>query len=331
MSHAMPLMHYRFRDSARVADSDRALAILNSMGDAVISTDLAGRIDYLNAAAESVTGWSSAEARGRLFADVFRLIDADTRAPRENPIVVAMQENRTVRLAPDCLLVRRDGAETPIEDSVAPTHDPQGEVVGAVIVFRDVTVAREQSLKLAYLAEHDSLTALPNRLLLDDRLRLSIALADRHGQQLAVLFVDIDRFKGCNDALGHAVGDRVLQSVAQRLLHGVRKSDTVFRLGGDEFVVLLTEIRNATEAAAIAGKLLHLLEAPHRIGQHVLHLTASIGVATYPENGVNAETLVRNADTAMYAAKAEGGNSTRLCGPAPETFSVWRRPDTFLK
>lgn len=316
MLHIVPRPRSWSRSSARSPErSSHAMAVLNSMGDAVISTDVAGRIDFLNAVAESLTKWSSADAHGRLLGEVFNLIDAETRDPRENPTLVAMRDNMTVRLPPNCLLVRHDGTEIPIEDSIAPIHDTQGVLIGAVIVFRDVSVAREQARQLSFLAKHDSLTALPNRALLDDRLELSIALADRHGGQLAVLFLDIDGFKGCNDSLGHAVGDRILQSVAERLRRGVRHADTVFRLGGDEFIVVLTDTKGGTDAVAIADKLLRSLEAPHGIGPHELRLTASIGIALYPADGTNAESLIRNADTAMYAAKAEGGNTAQLYPP----------------
>ncbi|MEQ1580866.1 MAG: diguanylate cyclase [Steroidobacteraceae bacterium] len=326
MLHIVPRTRSWSRNSARPPErSGHAIAVLNSMGDAVISTDVAGHIDFLNAVAEDLTRWSSADAHGRLLGEVFHLIDAETREPRENPTLVAMRDNRTVRLPPNCLLVRRDGTEIPIEDSIAPIHDPQGTLIGAVIVFRDVSVAREQSRRLSFLAKHDSLTALPNRALLDDRLDLSIALADRHGQQLAVLFLDIDHFKEFNDSLGHAIGDRILQSVAERLRRGVRNSDTVFRLGGDEFIIVLTDTKGGTDAVAIADKLLSTLEAPHRIGPHELCLTASIGIAIYPADGTNADSLIRNADTAMYAAKAKGGNTARLYAPSEARVDLTAR------
>jgi diguanylate cyclase (GGDEF)-like protein/PAS domain S-box-containing protein len=286
--------------------NERALVTLDSIGDAVMSTDIAGRVTYLNAIAEGLTGWSQEQAVGHPLEEVFRIIDAGTREPAQNPMALAIRENKPVALTPNCILLRSDGVEAAIEDSAAPIHDRRGQVTGAVMVFHDVSMARAMTLKMSYLAQHDGLTALPNRVLLHDRLVEAIALSKRHQRQLAVLFVDIDRFKRINDSLGHGIGDRLLQSVAHRLLECVRSSDTVSRQGGDEFVILLWEERHALDATVTAHKILQALRQPHDIDQHVLHVTASIGIVTYPDDGTDAETLLRNADFAMYHAKECG-------------------------
>jgi len=205
-------------------------------------------------------------------------------------------------------MLRRDGVEVAIEDSAAPIRDRRGQTTGAVMVFRDVSMARTMSLRMAYLAQHDSLTELPNRVLLDDRLTQAMAQAKRNRKKLALLFLDIDRFKNTNDSLGHDIGDRLLQSVAQRLLACVRSTDTVSRQGGDEFVILLSELTHALDAAVIADKILLALSAPYEIEPHVLHLTGSIGIVTYPDDGTDARTLMKNADSAMYHAKDNGGD-----------------------
>jgi diguanylate cyclase (GGDEF)-like protein/PAS domain S-box-containing protein len=287
-------------------EKERAQVALNTIADAVMSTDIQGHVTFLNVVAESMTGWSRDEAAGRPLEEVFRVIDAVTRGIVQNPMALAIRENKTVGLTPNCILVRRDGVEAYIEDSAAPIHDRRGQVTGAVIVFHDVGAARALPLRMSYLAQHDSLTDLPNRILLSDRLTQAIALAHRSGKKLAVLFLDIDRFKHINDSLGHAIGDRLLQSVAQRLLACVRRSDTVSRQGGDEFVILLPEVAHAGDAAAIADVILLALSTPHHIAKHDLHVTASVGIATYPDDGTDAETLMQNADLAMYDAKDSG-------------------------
>src|SRR6266852_4064878 len=296
-------------EEALFIERERAQVTLNSIGDAVLSTDISGNVTYLNLAAESLTGWSREEASRRPVAEVFQIIDGATRQPARNPMELAVQQNKTVGLTANCILIRRDGLECAIEDSAAPIHDRRGQVTGAVIVFHDVTAARAMSFRMSHLAQHDSLTDLPNRLLLNDRLTRAIASARRNGNRLAVLFVDLDRFKDINDSLGHAIGDKLLQSVAERLVARVRSSDTVSRPGGDEFVVLLSELEHPEDAAVCAKKMLTALTAPHRIAQHDIHVTVSIGVSTYPEDGQDAETLVKSADTAMYQAKENGRNN----------------------
>jgi diguanylate cyclase (GGDEF)-like protein len=181
--------------------------------------------------------------------------------------------------------------------------------VGAVIVFRDVSAARALSQEMIHLAQHDGLTGLPNRVLFSDRLTEAIAMAKRHGRRLAVLFVDIDRFKNVNDSLGHIIGDRILKSVSTRLANCVRDSDTVCRQGGDEFVILLSEIARPIDAAGSAEKVLRALEIPQQIDGFDVRISASIGIATFPEDGKNAKELIGSADFAMYHAKENGRNN----------------------
>jgi len=290
-------------------EKERAQVTLNSIGDAVISTDVAGNVTYLNQVAEAMTGWTSAEAIGRPFSEVFRIVDRENPEHTVNPMAVAMRQNRTVGLSESSFLIRRDGAESAIEDSAAPIHDRRGHVTGAVMVFHDVTQARAMSRRMSYLAHHDYLTHLPNRLLLDDRLAQAMVAAGRHQQQLAVLFVDVDRFKHINDSLGHAIGDELLVSVAKRLVASVRSTDTVSRQGGDEFVILLSHIAHMADAAISANKILAALSQPHRVKEHDLQITASVGIGVFPDDGYDAETLVKNADIAMLTAKDNGRNN----------------------
>src|ERR1700693_5633228 len=211
------------------AEKERAQVTLNSIGDAVLSTDISGNVTYLNVVAEQMTGWSRKEAVGHALTEVFQIIDGVTHKPSPNPLELAVQQNKVVGLSANCILIRRDGYESAIEDSAAPIHDRDGQVTGAVIVFHDVSMAREMVLEMSHKAQHDVLTDLPNRMLLMDRLSQAISIARRNRHQLAVLFLDLDGFKHINDSLGHAVGDKLLQSVAARLSACVRKSDTVSR------------------------------------------------------------------------------------------------------
>lgn len=304
---------------------ERAQVTLNSIGDAVLSTDLQGNVTYLNLVAESMTGWSREEALGRPLAEVFRIIDGGTRQSAENPARLAIAEDRTVGLSADCILLRRDGSESAIEDSAAPIHNRDGQVSGAVIVFHDVSQSRAMAQKMAHLAQHDFLTDLPNRALLTERLAQAIGLAQRHQKQVALLFLDLDDFKNINDSLGHAIGDQLLQAVAGRLLEAVRATDTVCRQGGDEFVILLSEIAQPRDAAHVAETLIAAFAAPHDIGGHELHVTLSIGISVWPDDGASVDSVLQNADTAMFHAKAGGRNNYQFFEPAMNTRAVRRQ------
>src|SRR6202171_3580342 len=296
-------------EDALYEEKERAVVTLNSIGDAVLCTDISDNITYLNLVAETMTGWPREEAIGKPLADVFRIIDGATRKTARDPMKMAVEQNKTVGLTPNCVLIRRDGFESGIEDSAAPIHDRAGHITGAVIVFHDVSAARAMSVQMTHSAQHDAATNLPNRLLLNDRIAQSIASGRRWNRPLAVIFLDLDRFKYINDSLGHAIGDKLLQSVSKRLLASVRASDTVSRQGGDEFVILLSEITYPEDAATRAKKILHSLSAPCSIGGRDLRINGSIGISVYPEDGEDAEALIKNADTAMYHAKENGRNN----------------------
>ena len=299
-------------EEALFVEKERAQVTLNSIGDAVLSTDNEGKVTYLNVVAEKITGWNVAEAAGKPVEEVFVIIDSTTGEPCKSPLRTAIEKNKTVGLTPNCILRRRDGTEFAIDDSAAPIHDRQGMATGAVIVFHDVSVARAIGIEMSHMAQHDTLTNLPNRTLLQDRLHQAIALASRNGTLVAVLFLDLDKFKEINDSLGHEFGDKVLQSVVKRLLTCVRASDTVSRLGGDEFVILLSEIKQTGDAGVKAGQILTAMNAPFEIDSHKLHITASIGVAVYPNDSTDPENLIKKADLAMYQAKEQGRNSYRF-------------------
>jgi len=287
----------------------RAEITLNSISDAVIGTDMAGNVDYLNLAAERMTGWPKEKARGHPIGKVMKIINGVTRERQLNPVELVLQQNKPMGLKAGTILIRCDGSEVAIEDSTAPIHDSSGQISGAVIVFHDVTAAQAMTMKMAHLAQHDFLTNLPNRVLLNDRIAQAIVQAKRRGTQVAVLFLDLDNFKHINDSLGHEIGDKLLQSVALRLSACVRSSDTVSRQGGDEFIVLVTEDKHAENAALTADKILNALAVSHFVAGHELHVTTSVGISIYPADAKDAETLIKNADTAMYQAKEKGRNN----------------------
>jgi diguanylate cyclase (GGDEF)-like protein/PAS domain S-box-containing protein len=296
----------------RLSENEVANMTLDSIGEAVLRTDLQGKVTYLNQIAEKMTGWSRKEARGCPVADVLRIVDGGSREPVGTDLGPAKEENKaasSIASCTNCILVRRDGFEVGIESTTTLIREHDDSVTGAIVVVRDVSAARAKSLEMSHLAQHDALTDLPNRVLFNDRLAQAIALAKRQDKQLAVMFVDLDHFKKINDSLGHDVGDKLLQSVAERLKACVRRSDTIGRLGGDEFVVLLSQVEHAEDAAISARKALRALTAPHAIDGKSLDLNVSIGVSTYPSDGQDAESLLNRADNAMYEAKQRGRNN----------------------
>jgi len=306
-------------------EKERAQVTLNCIGDAVICTDIEGNITFLNLVAERLTGWPLIDVAGKPMADAFQIVDAATRKTTPDPMEKSVVQDRAGTLPPNCILIRRDGKEVFIEDSVAPIHDRDGNVTGSVLVFRDVSAARALAAQIAHSAEHDPLTDLPNRLLLNDRLEQAIAMAARIHGKLAVLFLDLDGFKHINDSLGHPTGDRLLQSVATRLRECVRAPDTVSRQGGDEFIVLLQDVHKGEDAAIAANRILDAVALPHFIDHRELHVTTSIGVSLYPGDGRDVETLIKNADTAMYQAKEGGRQEYKFFRPEMNVRAVERQ------
>ena len=296
-------------------EKERAQVTLDSIGDAVICTDTSGNITFMNRVAETMTGWTMKDVSGQPMADAVQIVDAVTRKAILDPMAKATLQNRPGNLPMNCVLIGRSGLEISIEDSVAPIHDRDGQVKGAVIVFRDVSATRALEKELTAVAQHDFLTGLPNRMLLHDRIGQAIGLARRQRCNAAVLFLDLDGFKQINDSFGHLTGDKVLQSVANRLQRCVRSPDTVIRQGGDEFIVVLQELRRPQNAIFTVERLLRALKGVHFIDQYEVHVSTSIGVSVYPGDGQDAEALIRNADIAMYYAKKNGGQNHRVYNP----------------
>jgi diguanylate cyclase (GGDEF)-like protein/PAS domain S-box-containing protein len=312
-------------EEALFAEKEWAQVTLNSIGDGVICADTLGNINFLNLEAEKMSRWSSEPAKGRPMAEVFRIVDSTSREVIANPAETAIEQDRTTHLPPNAVLIGRDRSETPIEGSVAPIHDRHGELTGAVIVFRDVSAAQAMSSAMTHSAHHDFLTGLPNRMLFNDRVNQAIGRGMRHGKKVAVLFLDLDGFKHINDSLGHPLGDELLCSIAECLGNCVRQVDTVSRQGGDEFVVLLSEMGKAEDAAITARRILKAVAQTRSIANHDLTITASLGVSVFPDDGLDAETLIKNADTAMYQAKQNGRQSYQFFKPVMNVRAVERQ------
>jgi len=312
-------------EEALFAEKERAQVTLDSIGDAVICVSISGEVTFLNLAAQHMTGWAALEAIGAPVSEVFGTMKSASDETEISLPKVACDNNQPNHLPLDCILVLRDGREIAIEGSSCPIHDRKRQIVGTVIVFRDVSAARLMARQIAHAAQHDFLTGLPNRLLLHDRISQAIALAKRNNRGVAVLFLDLDGFKHINDSLGHPVGDKVLQSIAKRLMDCVRAPDTVSRQGGDEFILLLTEVDQPGGASTVATRVLRALSDSHSIDQRDLHVTTSIGISVYPTDGLDAETLIKNADIAMYQAKEDGCQSYRFFEPAMNIRAVERQ------
>ncbi|MES2299130.1 MAG: EAL domain-containing protein [Pseudomonadota bacterium] len=320
------IIHRRAVEAALFQEKERSRVILEAIGEAVLGTDLSGQVDYLNPVAESMTGWPLGGARGLPLAQVAYLIDGTTREVVWDHVHSAIEHDKPVQGIAGMLLVRRDGHETAVDMSVGPLHERDGKLSGAVVVLHDASASQAATFKkMTYLAEHDFLTGLPNRLMLNDRIGQAISHCARSGTGLAVLFLDLDNFKHVNDSLGHAVGDKLLQSVAQRLGACIRQSDTVSRQGGDEFIIVTTDERHAQDAAQSARKVLTEIAAPHIIDGHHLQVTTSVGISVYPDDGNDADTLVKNADTAMYHAKSQGRDNYQFFNSAMNVRAVERQ------
>jgi diguanylate cyclase (GGDEF)-like protein/PAS domain S-box-containing protein len=316
----------RFRSHRRIERrAVRAEVTLNSISDGVIGADIDGNVDFINPAAEVLTGWSSAEAKGQPVTKVMSIDINDALGDELHPVQLALQNRAAAGLSAGAVLIKRNGSRVDIEDSAAPIIDDRGNLTGAVVVFHDVSEARAMKVKMTYLAEHDYLTQLPNRVLFQDRLEQAVRTARRDNHRLAVMFIDLDNFKYINDSLGHTVGDQLLFSVATAMTRSVRAADTVSRQGGDEFVVLLPALQVDDNVEVIANKILEAINAGHRINHRTLHISASIGISFFPTDASNVEDLIKHADTALYEAKVKGRNRYQFFRPTMNASVVERQ------
>ena len=284
--------------------NELAEVTLTSIREAVITVDTEGRVTYLNPAAEALCGWSLDQALGEALDRVAPL--ARVEAQDEDDVSHSAGQPGDLRLE------RKDGSYMLVERSLSSIHDRDDRLVGTVMVLRDITESRALSSRMTFLAHHDALTGLPNRLQLNERLGQAITHATNHGNGIAVLFLDLDLFKHVNDALGHHTGDELLQQVARRLQRNVGNLGTVYRTGGDEFVVLLPNVVTRDSVLQVADRLLALCGTPYTVASHELHQAFSIGISLFPDDGYDAGTLMMRADAAMYLAKRNGRNASRF-------------------
>jgi diguanylate cyclase (GGDEF)-like protein/PAS domain S-box-containing protein len=302
-------------------EKEKAQVTLQSIGDAVITADAEGRIEYLNPVAEALTGWVSAEAAGRPVAEIIQLLGEATRQPIDNPILRCLREGRIVELVEPSLLVSRDGQEISIQDSAAPIRDRGGRMIGAVMVFHDVSQERRLQRALAYQATHDALTGLINRREFENRLKEAL-LAARENTALhhVLLYLDLDQFKVVNDTCGHQAGDRLLKQLTSVVQTRIRTSDVLARLGGDEFGVLLSDCTLET-AHRIAENLRQAIRDFRFVWEdRVMNVGVSIGLAEVDGRVDTVDAVMSAADVACYSAKDSGRNrvQTYQQGRAPE-------------
>ena len=284
----------------------RMQAVIESSPLAIYTRDLQGQLTSWNAAAESIFGRRRDEALGRKLD--FILSDG---VSQSDALLCRVMAGETI-LGLELAGHMQDGPEIEISVSFVPLNDEFGKLSGVLTMASDISERKANERKVAWLAYHDALTGLPNRLLLEDRLKQAMAQADRSRSKVALLFLDLDNFKRINDTLGHAVGDLLLKEVSTRLRGCVRDTDTISRQGGDEFVLLLGELAESDAAMPAISMVLQRLDEPFFAEGHELSTSASIGVTLYPDDGQDFDTLRKKADMAMYRAKEAGRNTYRF-------------------
>lgn len=292
-------------------EKERLRITLHAIGDAVLTVDRFGRVEFLNPMGERMTGRHNREAKGKPLPEVLHLRDADRSDLLKAELARVLKgEISQAYLDGKCLMASRD-KDFVAEISLSALRDEKGHTVGAAIVCQDVTERSEFEQRLQYQAGHDPLTQLPNRLALHESLSQAMGEARINHSKVAVLFLDLDRFKDVNDTLGHDIGDQLLRVVANRLSQCMRRSDVVGRMGGDEFMAILKGLNRAEDCLPVCTAIRDAFSKPCWIGEQEFHIECSIGISLFPQDGEDERVLVRNADIAMYNAKGIGRNTYR--------------------
>lgn len=309
---------YRLKEAERVQS-----AIIDSASYSIIATDMHGVIASMNKAAQRMLWYDEVDLKGK--ANLTLLHDKDEIVLRAQAlsvelahVVVPSFEVLTVKTANNVLdehewkYIRKDGSQFPVKLSMTQLLDSHHQIIGYLAVAYDISVQKRADEYIRHIALHDVLTGLPNRALFDDRASVAIEQAKRNKQQVTIALLDLDHFKHINDSLGHHIGDKLLQEVTKRLTQNLRPTDTIARMGGDEFAFVLPNIKHPNGSATVFNHIIDALKPTFEAANHQLHATASIGVCVYPNDGEDLPTLLRNADTAMYRAKALGRNNFQI-------------------
>ncbi len=289
-------------------DSDLASDIMSSSTEGAVVVDGEFRCLVWNRFMEDLTGLRAEEVLGKRAGDFFPVIG-------DQPIdelLARVLKGETVNVAETTYMVPNTERQGWISVSYRPQYDSKGKVTGVIGHVRDLTERKRAEQQIEYQAYHDELTGLANRRLFQEHLTLALALAQRRHRPVSVLFLDLDHFKVVNDSLGHTIGDALLKEIATRLRTSVREGDVVARVGGDEFTIVLQELEKKEDAATMAQRVLRIIAEPIDVEGNRLYITTSIGITVYPEDGEDAETLLKNADNAMYRAKAVGRNTYEM-------------------
>lgn len=306
-------------------EKELAMITLQSIGDAVITTNKLGEIESLNPAAEEMTGWSNHEAKGQSIDDVFKIVDEENHEPLPNPVELAIQQDRVVSLSNHPVLLNRQDGAIAIDDTTAPIHSNTGDIIGSVVVFHDVSEARGRAQQLSWQANHDALTGLLNRRAFSVKLEEALSNHEDGGNPHILCFIDLDHFKVVNDTCGHAAGDKLLQKIAAIIQDHVRKTDIVARVGGDEFIVLLCgcpldHALRITNSLCVAISQFRFAEQ-----ERLFKIGCSIGISVVQSGATDSDGLINTADAACYVAKQRGRNRVHIYQPEDQGLSMHSR------
>ena len=327
----------RVYDAARVCakmqDPQNLLRVtLQAIRDAVVTTDRSARVLMLNPAAESLCGWKSGEAAGKPVDEVLRLATGSLAAADAatllhsllRPVQNALSQGVRTDQPELLVILAKDGRRVPAELTAFPLVDAGGAIEGCVLVLHDMSRAMELAERISYVAQHDPLTGLPNRILLVDRLEQGTKVADRNNERLAVMFVGLNQISRIKSEIGNAAADEMLKEIAFRIIGITRESDTVCRLGLDEFVIVALGVRSLSDVEAVATKLMEEIAKPHAVGEQTLQTTCSVGISVYPQDASDAATLMRLADSAMHKVRNDKVNRCLFVNSAADELAAVR-------